>query len=157
MRKQLDTIDRRILTELQNDGRIPIVELANRVHLTKTPCAERIRRLERTGIIKGYRADLDPDPLGAGHMIVVQVSLVRTSEDAFELFNAAVRRIPEIQSCYMLAGQFDYMLLVRTSDITHYRNVLGDEIGRLPGVQQTNSYVVMEFVKDNKTIPVRPN
>lgn len=154
MKKKLDAIDRRILTELQKNGRIPIVELANRIHLTKTPCAERVRRLERSGIIKGYRAELDPEPLGAGFVIIVQVTLNRTSDDALELFNTAVKRIPEIQSCYMLAGQFDYMLKVRTSDITHYRNVLGDQIAKLPGVQQTHSYVAMELVKDDKTIPV---
>lgn len=155
MKKNLDVIDRRILVELQNNGRLPIVELAKRIHLTKTPCAERVRRLEKSGVIKGYRAELDADLLDAGHVIVVHVTLTQTSDNALELFNRAVSRIPEIQSCYMLAGQFDYMLKVRTSDITHYRNVLGDQISKLPGVQQTHSYVAMEIVKDDKTIPVR--
>ena len=155
MKKEPDSIDRRILSELQSNGRLPIVELANRVHLTKTPTAERVKRLERTGVIKGYRAELEPELLGAGHVIIVHVSLTQTSDNALELFNRAVHRIPEIQSCYMLAGQFDYMLKVRTSDITHYRNVLGDQIGKLPGVQQTHSYVALEVVKENATIPVR--
>lgn len=155
MKKDPDSIDRRILAELQSNGRLPIVELANRVHLTKTPTAERVRRLERTGVIKGYRAELEPEMLGAGHVIIVHVTLIQTSDNALELFNRAVHRIPEIQSCYMLAGQFDYMLKVRTSDITHYRNVLGDQIGKLPGVQQTHSYVALEVVKENATIPVR--
>ena len=154
MKKKLDTIDRRILRELQTNGRLPIVELAKRVNLTKTPCAERVKRLERTGVISGYRADLNPEQLDAGHVIIVHVSLNQTSDNALELFNAAVRRIPEIQACYLLAGQFDYMLKVRTADISHYRNVLGEQIGRLPGVQQTNSYVAMEIVKDDKSIPV---
>ncbi len=155
MKKDPDSIDRRILAELQSNGRLPIVELANRVHLTKTPTAERVRRLERTGVIKGYRAELEPEKLGAGHVIIVHVTLIQTSDNALELFNRAVHRIPEIQSCYMLAGQFDYMLKVRTSDISHYRNVLGDQIGKLPGVQQTHSYVALEVVKENATIPVR--
>ncbi|MEM8686878.1 MAG: Lrp/AsnC ligand binding domain-containing protein [Pseudomonadota bacterium] len=155
MKKQPDSIDKRILSELQENGRLPIVELASRVHLTKTPTAERVKRLERTGVIKGYRAELDPDALGAGHVIIVHVSLTQTSDNALELFNRAVHRIPEIQSCYMLAGQFDYMLKVRTSDISHYRNVLGEQIGKLPGVQQTNSYVALEVVKENATIPVK--
>ncbi len=155
MKKDPDSIDRRILAELQSNGRLPIVELANRVHLTKTPTAERVRRLERTGVIKGYRAELEPEKLGAGHVIIVHVTLIQTSDNALELFNRAVHRIPEIQSCYMLAGQFDYMLKVRTSDISHYRNVLGDQIGKLPGVQQTHSYVALEVVKENTTIPVR--
>lgn len=154
MKKPLDSIDRRILQELQENGRLPIVELANRVYLTKTPCAERVRRLERSGIIKGYRAELDPEPLGSGFVMIVLVTLNQTSDDSLELFNAAVRRIQEIQACYMVAGHFDYMLKVRTSDIGHYRNVLGDRIGRLPGVQQTHSFVAMELVKDEKTVPL---
>lgn len=156
MKKGFDAIDRRILKELQEDGRMSIVELANRVHLTKTPCAERVKRLERTGVIRGYRADLNPEPLNADHVIIVHVTLTRTSDNAFELFNTAVMRIPEIQACYLLAGQFDYMLKVCTSDISHYRNVLGEQIGKLPGVQQTHSYVAMEIVKEDKTVLIRP-
>jgi Lrp/AsnC family leucine-responsive transcriptional regulator len=155
MAKGLDSIDRRILAELQDNGRMPIVELAERVNLTKTPCAERVRRLERDGIIKAYRAELDADAMGAGFVIIVHVTLNKTSDDALEKFNAAVMRVPEVQKCYLLAGQFDYMLEIRTSDISHYRNVLGDEIGKLPGVQQTNSFVVMEEVKNKKTLRVR--
>lgn len=154
MKRGLDEIDRRILVELQAHGRLPIVELASRINLTKTPCAERVKRLERTGVIKGYQAELDPDALGAGFVIIVHVTLSQTSDDALEKFNTAVKRIPEVQSCYMLAGQFDYMLKIRTSDISHYRNVLGDQVSKLPGVQQTNSFVVMEEVTDNKTIPI---
>ncbi len=156
MARKLDSIDRRILSELQANGRLPIVELANRVHLTKTPCAQRVRRLEKTGVIKGYSAELDPQALDADFIMVVEVSLSRVSDNAFEEFNTAVKRIPEIEACYMIAGQFEYVLVVRTSDITHYRNVLNDQIGRLPAVQQTNSYVVMESVIDRKSIPIQP-
>jgi len=154
MKKNLDRTDRRILKELQEHGRIPIVELADRINLTKTPCAERVRRMERDGVIKGYRAELEPDLLGAGFVIVVLVTLNQTSDNSLELFNEAVRRIPEVQICFMVAGNFDYLILARTSDITHYRNVLGDQLGRLPGVQQTHSYVVMEEITDRKTLPV---
>ncbi|MBB3232396.1 Lrp/AsnC ligand binding domain-containing protein [Halomonas stenophila] len=151
---QLDRIDRRILQQLQEHGRLPIVELAARVNLTKTPCAQRVRRLEQAGIIRGYRADLDPQQLGAGHVLVVQVTLDKTSEDALEQFNRAVRLIPEVQACYMVAGNFDYLLKVRTQDITEYRAVLGQQIGRLPNVHQTHSYIVMELVKDDVTVPI---
>ena len=154
MKKNLDRTDRRILSELQEHGRIPIVELADRINLTKTPCAERVRRMERDGVIKGYRAELEPALLGAGFVIVVLVTLNQTSDNSLELFNEAVRRIPEVQICYMVAGNFDYLIVARTSDITHYRNVLGDQLGRLPGVQQTHSYVVMEEITDRKTLPV---
>lgn len=154
MARRLDSIDRRILAELQADGRLPIVSLAQRVHLTKTPCAERVRRLERDGLIRGYRAELDPSELGLGTTMVVQVSLDHTNDTALDDFNRAVQRIPEVRVCFLLAGHFDYLLLVRTSDISHYRGVLVDEIGKLPGVQQTHSFIVMESVKDDPSIPI---
>lgn len=154
MVKTLDRIDRHILRELQGNGRMPIVELAERVNLTKTPCAQRVRRMEQTGVIKGYRAELDPDMLGVGFVMVVEVSLSQVSGNALEEFNTAVKRIPEIEACYLVAGHFDYILLVRTSDITHYRNVLSDQIGKLPGVMQTHTFVVMETVNQRKALPV---
>lgn len=151
---RLDRIDREILRQLQEHGRLPIVELASRINLTKTPCAQRLRRLEDNGVIRGYRADLDPDQLNAGHVLVVQVTMDKTSEDALERFNEAVRKIPEVQSCFMVAGNFDYLLKVRTHDIHHYRSVLGAQIGQLPHVRQTHSYVAMEIIKDDVTVPV---
>ncbi len=154
MTRGFDQIDRRILAELQGNGRMPIVELAERISLTKTPCAERVRRLEREGVIKGYRAELDPGMVDAGFVMVVMVTLNQTSDDALDVFNTAVRRIPEVQSCFLVAGHFDYLLLVRTSDITRYRSVLGDEIGKLPGVRQTHSYVVMEEVTNRRDFAV---
>ncbi|WP_041794781.1 Lrp/AsnC ligand binding domain-containing protein [Pararhodospirillum photometricum] len=150
----LDRIDRRILRELQADGRLSIVELARRVNLTKTPCAERVRRLEREGVIEGYQARLASEVLGAGHIAFVQVSLKSTTEAELERFNAAVRALPEVQSCHMIAGGFDYLLKVRTRDIGHYRHVLGDKISSLPAVLQTHTFVVMENVKDETTVTV---
>ena len=150
----MDRIDRAILRVLQEDARIPMVELARRVNLTKTPCADRVRKLEAAGIIRGYRADLDPAALDAGHVVIVQVVLAGTTADELEAFNAAVRRVPQVQSCHMIAGDFDYLLKVRTRDIAEYRRLLGDVISRLPHVQQTHTYVVMEAVKDANTLPV---
>ncbi len=95
----MDRIDQKILLELQADARLSIVELSRRVGLTKTPCAERIRRLEKAGVIRGYHAALDPDAVGAGHIVVVQVLLTSTTEQDLRRFNEAVRRIPEIESC----------------------------------------------------------
>jgi Lrp/AsnC family transcriptional regulator, leucine-responsive regulatory protein len=153
----MDRIDLRILEELQNDGRLSIVELSARVNLSKTPCAERVRRLERQGYILGYRAELNPTLLDAGHVLIVLVTLDKTVADALDRFKAAVRRIPEVQCCYMVAGNFDYMLKVRTKDIAHYRSLLENAIGELPNVQQTHSFVVMEPVKDEITVPVGVN
>lgn len=152
MRRDLDGIDRRILDELQVNGRLSIVELAKRVHLTKTPCSERVRRLERAGIIRDYHAVLDPAKVGLNHVTVVHVSLVRTSDNSLDEFNRAVNGIAEVQSCLMIAGQFDYMLKVRTRDIVHFRELLGEQISKLPGVKQTHSFAVMETVKESDAI-----
>lgn len=149
MIRELDKIDRRILTELESDGRLSIVELAVRVNLTNTPCSERVKRLERDGFISGYRAVLDLDMLNLSHLTVVQVSLTATGgDDSLERFNTAVRRIPEVESCLMTAGSFDYVLIVRTRNMAHFRTVLGDKLNKLPGIMQTNSYAVMETVKE---------
>ena len=150
----LDPTDLRILEEIQKDGRISVVELSRRVHLTKTPCAERLKRLEKTGVIRGYFAKLDPVVMNAGHIVMVQVQLKGTTADELEAFNAAVVRVPEIQSCHMVAGGYDYLLKVRSKDIGDYRRLLGEAISKLPGVLQTHTYVVMETVKDEVTLPV---
>jgi Lrp/AsnC family leucine-responsive transcriptional regulator len=151
----MDRIDLRILAELQSNARISFVELARRVGLSKTPCAERVRRLEERGVIRGYHAALDPVAMDRGHVVIVQVLLSGTTERELRQFNDAVRRIPEIQTCQMIAGDFDYLLTVRTRDINTYRSVLGEKISGLPCVKQTHTYVVMEVVKDEKTIEVR--
>jgi Lrp/AsnC family leucine-responsive transcriptional regulator len=149
--RYLDGIDLKILKELEVDGRLSIVELAGRVNLTNTPCSERVKRLERAGHITGYRAILDMDKLGLSHLTVMQVSLAATAgNNSLDDFNAAVRLIPEIESCLMIAGSFDYLLTVRTRDIAQFRTVLGDKINKLPGVLQTNSFAVMEIVKESK-------
>lgn len=148
MSRDIDAIDHRILQELERDGRLSIVELSARVNLTNTPCSERVKRLEREGYITGYHATLNMEKLGLGHLTVVQVSLAATGGDnSLDAFNAAVARVPEIESCLMLAGSFDYLLTVRTRDIMHFRQVLGDKINQLPGILQTNSFAVMEVVK----------
>lgn len=148
MSRDIDAIDRRILEELERDGRLSIVELSSRVNLTNTPCSERVKRLERSGYISGYRATLNMDKLGLGHLTVVQVSLAATAGDnSLDAFNAAVSRVPEVESCLMLAGSFDYLLTIRTKDIVHFRQVLGDKINKLPGILQTNSFAVMEVVR----------
>ncbi len=148
MLRDLDRIDQKILNELEANGRLSIVELAARVNLTNTPCSERVKRLERTGYITGYRATLDKALQGFGHLTVVQVSLAATASDnSLDAFNAAVRSVPEVESCLMLAGSFDYLLTIRTRDIAHFREILGDKINKLPGILQTNSFAVMEVVK----------
>ena len=147
MSGDLDRIAQKILRELEGNGRLSIVDLAARVNLTNTPCSERVKRLERSGYISGYRAILNMEKLGLAHLTIVQVSLAATAGDnSLDAFNRVVRDIPEIESCLMVAGSFDYLLTVRTRDISHFRAVLGDKINKLPGIHQTNSFAVMETV-----------
>jgi Lrp/AsnC family transcriptional regulator, leucine-responsive regulatory protein len=155
MRRKLDYIDLRILDELQLNGRLSIVELANRVNLTKTPCSERVKRLEKSGVISGYHAILNPTEVGMNHLSIVHVNLAKTNDNILEEFNEAVNQIPEIESCLMIAGPFDYMLKVRTRDMSHFRNLLGDRIGKLPNVMQTHSFAVMETVKESNHIKLQ--
>lgn len=147
MPRDLDRIDERILEELEADGRLSIVDLAARVNLTNTPCSERVKRLEKAGYIRKYKAVLDLERLGLGHLTVVQVSLAATADNSLVAFNRAVREIEEIECCLMIAGSFDYLLTVRTRDIAHFRTILGEKINKLPGMYQTNSFAVMEEVK----------
>lgn len=144
----LDPADLRILRELATDGRIPVTELANRVGLSKTPCQTRMKRLQEQGYIQGFRAILDPVRLGLAHVAFVEVRLSDTREPALRAFNDAACAVPEIEQCHMIAGAFDYLLKVRSTDITDYRRVLGEVISRLPHVAATSTHVSMEAVKD---------
>ena len=145
---ELDDIDQRILAAVRADGRITVTDLAAKVGLSKTPCALRLKRLERDGYILGYAALVDPQKLGRNHIAFVQVSLTDTKAKALAAFNAAARAVPEIESCHMIAGSFDYLLKVRTRDIGDYRKVLAETISALPHVSHTSTFVVMEAVKD---------
>lgn len=146
--ENLDKLDMSILHELQKDGRITVTELASRVGLSKTPCQIRMKRLEDQGFILGYIALLDLKKIGTRHVAFVQVSLSDTKTRALNAFNEAVRQIPEVEQCHMIAANFDYLLKVRTSDMESYRAVLGEKISALPYVTQTSTFVVMEDVKD---------
>ena len=144
----LDSFDRAILDVLSTDGRISITDLALRIGLSKTPTQARVKRLEQDGVITGYRALLDPIRIGRDHVAFVEVRLSDTREAALAAFNAAVRAIPEIEQCHMIAGAFDYLMKVRTQDMTAYRRVLADHISTLPHVAHTSTYVAMQAVKE---------
>lgn len=145
---ELDSFDLKILDILKDDGRIKLTELASRVGLSATPCQARVRKLERDGFIRGYRAVLDPERLDLSHVAFVQVKLSDTKEKALRAFSEAVVDMAEVEQCHMIAGSFDYLLKVRTKDIGSYRKVLGERISALPHVAQTSTFVVMETVLD---------
>jgi Lrp/AsnC family leucine-responsive transcriptional regulator len=144
----LDSYDEAILRILAADGRITATELARRIGLSKSPTQARLKRLEETGVIAGYRAMLDPIAMGLAHVAFVEVRLSDTREVALQAFNRAVRAIPEVEQCHMIASRFDYLLKVRTSDIADYRRVLAERISALPHVAATSTYVAMEAVKE---------
>ena len=145
---QLDGYDQAILDTLATDGRISITDLASRIGLSKTPTQARLKRLEKSGVITGYRAVLDPIRIGRDHVAFVEVQLSDTRETALSAFNDAVRSVPEIEQVHMIAGAFDYLLKVRTSDMRAYRRVLAEGISSLPHVAHTSTYVAMQAVKD---------
>lgn len=144
----LDRYDNAILSVLAEDGRISITDLAKRIGLSKSPTQARLRRLEEQGVILGYRAMLDPIRLGLDHVAFVEVRLADTREKALRAFNAAVARVPEIEQAHMIASHFDYLLKVRTRDMSAYRKFLGETISSLPHVSNTSTYVAMEAVKE---------
>ncbi len=144
----IDRYDAAILRALSEDGRMSVTELSRRIGLTKTPTQARVKRLEETGVIAGYRAVLNPVRMGLAHIAYVEVRLSDTREAALQAFNKAVRAVPEIEECHMMAASFDYLMKVRTGDIADYRRVLGERISTLPHVAATSTYVAMEAVKE---------
>jgi Lrp/AsnC family transcriptional regulator, leucine-responsive regulatory protein len=145
---KLDRIDRAILHELARNARIPMTELGQKVGLSKTPVAARVRRLETEGVITGYRAELSARKLGMEHVAFLEVRLSDTREDSLAAFNKAVREIAQVEECHLIAGGFDYLVKVRTRDIGEYRRVLSESISRLPKVASTSTFVSMESVRD---------
>ncbi|MFT4001955.1 MAG: Lrp/AsnC ligand binding domain-containing protein [Rhizobium sp.] len=146
---EIDQFDQKILDALVEDGRMSITELSERVGLSKTPCQARLKKLIDSGYIDGFKAVLNPVKLGLDHVAFAEVKLTDTREEALRSFNNAVKKIKEIEECHMIAGRFDYLLKVRTSDIRRYRIVLGEKISSLPFVASTSTNVVMQSVKES--------
>lgn len=144
----LDLHDEKILKVLSSDGRISISELARRINLSKTPTQARVKRLEAEGFILGYRAMLNPIRMGLDHVAFVEVTLNDTREAALTKFNNEAAKIGEIEQCHMIAGNFDYLLKVRTQSMRAYRQVLGEKISALPYVANTKTFVAMQSVKE---------
>jgi len=153
----LDGFDRKIVDVLAVDGRISVTALAQRIGLSKSPTQARVKRLEESGVIRGYRALYDPIRLGRDHVAFVEVKLSDTREKALATFNDAVLKVPQIEQCHLIAGAFDYLLKVRTDGMTGYRAILAEEISTLPHVANTSTYVAMQAVKEEGVQPVAPS
>ena len=150
---ELDPFDRKIIDVIAVDGRITVTELAKRIGLSKSPTQARLRRLEETGVVRGYRALFDPILLGRDHVAFVEVKLSDTREAALAAFNRAVTQVGEIEQCHLIAGAFDYLLKVRTSSLSAYRLVLAEKLSTLPHVANTSTYVAMQAVKEEAVSP----
>ena len=148
----LDKKDLQILRELQQDGRITNVELAKKVSLSATPCAERVKNLEQNGFIQGYFARLNPALLNVELLVFVEIDLTRTSPQVFQEFSRAVIELPQVLECHLVSGNFDYLIKARVADMAAYRKLLGETLLNLPGVAASRTYVVMEDVKESNLL-----
>jgi Lrp/AsnC family leucine-responsive transcriptional regulator len=150
----LDKINKKILNELQNDGRISNVDLSGRVNLSAAACLERVRKLQEAGYIVGFAAQLNPRMLDVALLVFIEVVLDRTTPDVFESFKHSVQSIREIVECHMVAGGFDYLVKARVKDMEAYREFLGKSLLQLKGVRETHTYAVMEEVKSTIRLPI---
>jgi DNA-binding Lrp family transcriptional regulator len=150
----VDDIDRRILAELQEHGRLTVTELADRVRLTAAPCHRRLRELERTGVIIGYRAVLDPAAVGFGFEALVSVTLDRGDASTVGAFETALAEVLEIRHAERLFGDPDYLLRVVATDLDDYAALRDHKLATLPGVQRITSTIVMKRIVDNRPLPL---
>lgn len=150
----MDKIDRRILSLLQNDGRLTNAALAELVGIPPSSSSDRVRRLVQAGYITAFSARLNPHKLGFGLLVFVEVLLDKTTPDAFEKFAEGIRKVPEILECYMVAGGFDYLIKIRLADMGAYRSLLGHVLLSLPSVRETRTYAVMEELRSEGALPL---
>jgi Lrp/AsnC family transcriptional regulator len=154
MQVALDEIDYRILALLQEDASLNAADVAKQVGLSQSPCWRRIARLEQAGFIRRRVALLDRKQLGLGVVVFAQVQLARGSQDALGEFEAAVRGFPEVQECYLLMGETDFLLKVVTRDVESYEEFLRHELARLPSVGGVRSSMVLTPVKESTALPL---
>ena len=145
----LDRIDLKILDALQAQGRLSMTELAERVGLSASPCTERVRRMEREGVITGYHAHLHPQALGRTLLVFVEIRLSSKSDEVFEKVRAAMQALPEVMECHLVSGSFDYLIKARLKGMSDYRSLLGKLLKNIPVPAESHSYVVMEEVKES--------
>jgi len=153
-RVKLDAVDRRILSNLQEDGRMTNVELANRAGITAPPCLRRVRTLETSGVIKGYHADLDPDALGYSIIVFALVSLKSQAEADLQAFEKHVEDLPEIRECYMLNGEIDFVLKIVSTDLQAFQRFLTSKLTPAPNVASVKTSLVIRTSKRQPGIPV---
>ncbi len=154
---ELDRYDRRILEELQHDGRISNQELAERIGLSPSPCLRRVRALEEAGLITGYRALLDAKRLGLSLMALIHISMDRHTPERFANFEARIAELPEVLECLLIAGQdADYQLKVVVRDMDDYQRLLLERVNRIEGVSGVHTSFVLRQVVESGVLPMPP-
>jgi Lrp/AsnC family transcriptional regulator, leucine-responsive regulatory protein len=146
---ELDRIDRRILHRLQRDGRMTNADLAKAVNISPATCHRRTQRLFDEGYIRTVRADIAPEKVNRGALVIVGVVLDRSTPESFAAFEAATRQLPFVLDCHLVAGDFDFFLKIRVKDIADFNRLHGEQLIALPGVRQTRTFFVMKEVVDN--------
>lgn len=150
----MDNIDRKILAELQSDGRLSVTDLADRIGLSLSPCHRRVRALEQSGVIRGYRAQLDPANLGFSFSALVFVTLQEGDRQAVEAFETAVKDVPQIIQAQRLFGDPDYLLHVVSRDLSAFQLLYDEQLSALPSVQRLTSTLVMKNVVQDRPLPL---
>ena len=150
----MDDVDRKILAELQNDGRLTITELADRVQLSVSPCHRRVRALERSGVISAYRAQVDPAAVGLTFSALVFVTLRDGDRSAVEAIESAIARVVEVTRAQRLFGDPDYLLHVVAADLPAFQRLYDEKLSALPGVQRLSSTLVMKDVVRDRPLPL---
>ncbi|WP_316676022.1 Lrp/AsnC family transcriptional regulator [uncultured Tolumonas sp.] len=150
----MDNIDRKILAELQSDGRLSVTDLADRIGLSLSPCHRRVRALEQSGVIRGYRAQLDPANLGFSFSALVFVTLREGDRQAVEAFETAVKDVPQIIQAQRLFGDPDYLLHVVSRDLSAFQLLYDEQLSALPSVQRLTSTLVMKNVVQDRPLPL---
>lgn len=151
---EIDDIDRKIVAALQADGKVTVNELAEKVGLSASPCARRVRMLEQAGVIKGYAAIIDQKKVGLPISAFASIKLERQREDALERFSKAVARWPEVVDCYLMTGQRDYLLRIVVRDLEAYEHFLNDKLTRLDGVASIETSFALKQVKRSEVLPI---
>jgi len=151
----MDRFDRLILEALQGDGRISNKQLAQQVHLSESACLRRVRALEEDGMIERYVAMLNQRKVGVPGDVLVHIGLHREEQSELAAFEDAVRNIPEVMECYLMTGEFDYLLRVVVKDMADFERIHRDELTRLPGVARVNSSFAIRTVLKRTALPLR--
>jgi DNA-binding Lrp family transcriptional regulator len=152
----MDAIDRKIIAALQAEGRLTVTELAQRVSLSAAPCHRRLRELERSGVIRGYRAIIDPTAIGLGFEVLVQVTMDREDAATITEFEHRLAEIPQVRHAERLFGDPDYLLRVATAGLEAYQALRDEKLATLPGVQKLTSTIVMKRIVADRPYPTQP-